>query len=67
MKLVEVKKILTSVKVNEEIFKRNYLVYNSDNFRFLIYDRDNNLIEDISEKDEVMELCKYFKIPVGVV
>ena len=65
MRLVEIKKILTTVKVNEEIFKNNYLVFDSDNFRFLIYDRDDKQIGDISSKDEVLELCKYFRIPVN--
>ncbi|ABR56818.1 hypothetical protein Maeo_1242 [Methanococcus aeolicus Nankai-3] len=66
MKFVYIKKILTTIKVNEEIFKNNYYVFDSDNFRFLIYGGDN-LISDISSKSEVMELCKYFRIPVSVV
>ncbi|NPA63049.1 MAG: hypothetical protein GXN95_05810 [Methanococci archaeon] len=65
MKLVEVKKILTTVKVNENIFKNFYLVFDEDNFRFLIYDYNNELIGDISNKENVLELCKYLRIPIG--
>jgi len=65
MKLVEVKKIMTTVKVNEEVFKNYYLVFDEDNFRFLIFDSKNKLVGDISNNDNVLELCKYLKIPVG--
>jgi len=66
MKLVEVKRLLTSVKVNEEIFKKNYLTFDDENFRFIIHNQENGkIVGDISEHDEVMELCKYFNIPVG--
>jgi hypothetical protein len=67
MKLVEIKRILTTVKVNEEIFKKNYLTYDTENFRFIIHQEDGKIVGDISEYNEVMELCKYFKIPVGAV
>ncbi len=65
MKLVEVKKILTTIKVNEEIFRNNYFIFNEENFRFLIYDTNNKQIGDISNYGEVVELCKYFRIPIG--
>jgi hypothetical protein len=65
LKLVEVKNILTSVRVNEEIFKNNYFIFDEDTFRFLMYDRDDKQIGDISNYGEVVELCKYFRIPIG--
>ncbi len=65
MRLVEVKRLLTTVKVNEEVFKNNYYIFDEDTFRFLIYDREDKQIGDISNYGEVVELCKYFRILIG--
>jgi len=65
-KFVEAKKLLTTIKVNPEVFRDEVYYFDEENFCFYIYSkRAGKIIGSIVNRNRVLELCKYFKIPVG--
>jgi hypothetical protein len=65
-KFVEAKKLLTTIKVNPEIFRDEVYYFDEEKFCFHIYSkRAGKIIGSIVNRERVLELCKYFKITLG--
>jgi len=65
-KFAEAKKLLTTIKVNPEVFRDEVYYFDEENFCFHIYNkRTGRIIGFVINRKRVLELCKYFEITLG--